>query len=399
MREESLTTAHWTQQPAQWRDLQELLDVKEIQFPSIHQSHVEDWWKCKRYYALRHRFGLVPKGVPEARAPRLGRFYHSFAQDYYLGKDVAYTEARLHSDVEDLVAALEDAEAATGIMEGAINSTTVREQCQRDIQLAKAMLMVFASTYPLDVDAVEVLAVEASLTARIKDVAVPLEGTVDLMIRDKKSGEVWLVDHKTTSRNPLQRASTFSFEIQPAIYKILGETHLKSVGIPPRCLVGFIHNVLRTPAIQFGREDRDYTTVEHVLKSGPRKGEVEIRKEYEGSPRFENFLKRVTDWYRGEGDYADAGDRGRAPPLVQSWVRFDTGGIAPDDMAILMEVGKAAKVTPDPIRFYRQRTGCYAYETKCPYLDMCQSHCSLWPSIVKDRFTQSMGDHHESTTR
>ena len=384
----SLTTAEWTDKPAQWPDLMALLRVKRMFTPTIHQSHVEDWWKCKRYYALRHRFGLVPKGAPEARAPRLGRFYHSFAQDYYLGKDVAYTESRLHREVEQVAEAMEAREAESGVLEAGGNSQTYREQCYRDIQLAKAMLLVFAATYPLDTQRVEVLAVESRMKATLRGLKVPLEGTIDLMIRDKDSEEVWLVDHKTTSRNPLHRASTFSFELQPVIYRVLGEAHLRSVGIPPDRLVGCIHNVLRTPPIQFGREDREYTEVPHVLRSGPRKGETVVRREYTGPPRFDMFLKRVTEWYRGEGQYADAHDRGRAPTLVQSWVRFEKGGVAPDDYAILEEVSRAARALPDPIRYYRQRTGCYAYETKCPYLDLCQSHYSLWPSLVEERFVQ-----------
>lgn len=391
----SIVLADWTQEPAQEKDLLELLGLLAMRKPELHQSGVEDWWRCKRYFALRDRLGLRFKGTAPARAPWLGNLYHSYAQDYYLGRDVQYTEARLLKQTEETRSELEAQEDKDGMPESSRNSQTFYEQSVRDIQLAKAMILVFIATYPFDPTATEVVLVEQKLTATIPGVPVPITGTIDLMLRDRASGEVWLVDHKTSSRNLLHRAESFSFEIQPAIYKILGEQYLKSVGIPPRCLVGFVHNCLKVPGIQFGRDDRDCTEVEHTLTRGPRKGEVEIRREYEGVPRFENFLKRVTDWYKSEGRYASGSDtRTSDPTLLQSWVRFDTGGIAPDDRAILAEVGRAYKVVPDPIRFYRQRTGCLAYQQRCPFLDLCKSHCRLWPLIVKEKYVQNLDGEH-----
>lgn len=129
---------------------------------------------------------------------------------------------------------------------------------------------------------------------------VPCAGILDRLIEDPRTGNIWIVDYKTTSRLPSERARTCSYEFQAwhymhAVEQVRGE-------LP----AGIIHVIVQKPGIRIGREDRPYTEHLHTLRSGPRKGQQEVRREYLAEePDPDLYFERVARWYTGQGEYAD----------------------------------------------------------------------------------------------
>ena len=76
------------------------------------------------------------------------------------------------------------------------------------------------------------------------------------------------------------------------------------------------HVAVQKPTINFGSKDRDCDLIEHELKRGPRKGQIEIRRNYHGEPKYKNYLKRCEDWYLSEGEYEDLAPERVGDPVV-----------------------------------------------------------------------------------
>jgi hypothetical protein len=136
----------------------------------------------------------------------------------------------------------------------------------------------------------------------------------DLLLYNEGTNQVWILDAKTCSVAPSVRLATCPIEFQTLHYMAAawylmdpdkGATLQEFYGLPKNAtLGGMIHAAVQKCPLEFGREDRPFLEKEHTLLRGPRKGQVEIRREYEGEPTFENYLQRQGEWYTGSGRYS-----------------------------------------------------------------------------------------------
>jgi len=141
---------------------------------------------------------------------------------------------------------------------------------------------------------------------------------IDQLIYNEKENTLWDHDTKTTSQNPRQRLSTVSIEFQSLHYGSVIRDALglgllqRHFGLPDDVKFGGrLHTAVQKPTIKLSDKDRDCEEYAHVLKSGKRKGQIEIRRTWSGEPRLDNYLKRCQDWYLGQGIHID-----RAPEVV-----------------------------------------------------------------------------------
>lgn len=141
---------------------------------------------------------------------------------------------------------------------------------------------------------------------------------IDQLIYNEKENTLWDHDTKTTSQNPRQRLATVSIEFQSLHYGSVIRDALdlgllqRHFGLPDDVKFGGrLHTAVQKPTIKLSDKDRDCEEHDHVLKSGKRKGQIEIRRTYSGEPRLDNYLKRCEDWYLGQGVHID-----RAPEVA-----------------------------------------------------------------------------------
>lgn len=195
---------------------------------------------------------------------------------------------------------------------------------------------------------IEVLAVEQTISATLKQLytsAPMLCGTLDVAFCDNKTGEVWIEDHKTCSEAPALRAQGLTFDTQARCYRYLwNNAH------PRTPAVGFVHNILMKPSIRLKKNQT-----------------------------YEEYYKEVDEWFAT----TLAGEPGKVP-LLRSRVRFHELPLLtnPESGRLVQDAALWANYEPSLATFYRNRKRCVQYQKVCPYMDLCESDCKMWPSIL-----------------
>lgn len=149
---------------------------------------------------------------------------------------------------------------------------------------------------------------------------MPLVAQLDRLALDPRTNTLWIMDYKsvdgTKIANVTSRLLTIPFEFQTLHYMtvakaLFDEGHFHrayNLGSTVR-FGGMAHITIAKPTIEFGLNDRDCEIVLHTLKSGPRKGQIEERRNYgDGAPRWPNYVKRCISWYEGSGEYLEKKD-------------------------------------------------------------------------------------------
>lgn len=363
-----------------WKQkLRELSGLRSHQ-AVISQSAATDYYKCPRKFAWRHRFDLHRKRQRPSKPLTIGSLFHELMAAYYTGESQDEAAIRLGRKIGDWIQEIWNSVELNGQTPWGEDPGSVQAELEQDLLTARVLANVFLRKYQLDRDRYEVRRVESRLTVRQKAIPVRMEGTVDLLLRDRREGGLWIVDHKTTSDPPMVRIQTAGFELQPRIYRLLVQ------GLYPEEEVrGFVHNVIRKPDLKFCGLDRDFTEREYEITRGPRKGEKELRREYEEVPKFGNYLRRCSEWFEKQSE------EGTDPPLLQSWLAFPPGGQDTELLVMLMELGRACRATPTLEGF--PRTGacthsCTARGGTCEYLPLCSGHPDSWPALIEETYEQ-----------
>lgn len=106
-------------------------------------------------------------------------------------------------------------------------------------ELGEHMCRAYCLEYPND--NWEVLGTELPIKADVPGTMVTLTGTLDLLIRDKDTGRVWAVDHKTYKTFPTQDQLSFDDQMTAYLYILSQEPYLSQFGR----VRGALYNMLR----------------------------------------------------------------------------------------------------------------------------------------------------------
>jgi len=221
----------------------------------------------------------------------------------------------------------------------------------------------------------------------------PLLAQLDRLMFNPRDNTLIIPDLKTTSKSPRVRLASCPWEYQNRLYTHIVESLLEDgtlqahFKIPPQTrLKAFVHIALRKPTIALGPADRDFTTHEHTLRSGPRKDQIELRKEYVGEPRWANYLERVKQQFYGTGEYENLAEFRKTDPSVNfSWTWVST--ITDDDRSEFRQftnaIYKLATARPYPVLFPRNGANMETWNDVDILAPFYATHPSQWPAIIR----------------
>ena len=325
---------------------------------------------CARMFLYSERLGLRLKSYESA--PSRGSMYHSLLHHYRIGGSLARGQAAVQAFVVEESLRLKGLAGPDGLLPGGQDVATVMSNLQQDCNLAVAMAEAFVGVYPFPFEAWEVVRYtpEKVMSEVLYDWVVdgtPVRVRFDCVVRNKTTGEVWVVDDKTTSLDPVVRAASLSFGWQTLLYTAVMRGVLTESSGEGGTLAGVCHNVIRTPTIRYCGKDAS----------------------------FEAYVNRVSQWYRDEREKNPA-----RPPILQSWTRLKADdGLSPEFLRKLKAQHKAHRSLPRLPLFPRNEKACFHYNRPCPYLDLCQSDSPGWPRLLDAKFEVRFREDEEDEPR
>jgi hypothetical protein len=229
-----------------------------------------------------------------------------------------------------------------------------------------------------------------------------------LMVQKTDKGHaLWIVDPKTCSGSARDRLQTCPIEFQTCLYLTMAhrlvyhynETDvlphptmvpviekLEALGVPRGTLyvAGMIHVAVRKCPLVFGMKDRPHEEYEHRLKTGPRRGQIEIRKKYlsdEPSPLL--YGKRCHNWYFAEGEFTHLRDEHEQdPPVNMSIVYFD-GSVVHQAMQMVVPIAELAQREPDPLCFMKNHKGVQDFSGNLTkFAPFYLTEYTEWPNLI-----------------
>lgn len=224
----------------------------------------------------------------------------------------------------------------------------------------------------------------------------PLVCVLDKLIYVKPTRQLWILDLKSTSKVPSVRLLTAKEEFQTQHYLYIlrcaleqGLLHKAFPNLPPDISVaGMLHVAVQKCPLRFDkRVDRPYIDIEHVLQSGKRKGQIEIRREYTSDePSYDLFLARCRDWYLGQGPYVtEEIERKLNPPVNISYSPITD---VLDDNGLEQYTAKVDYLCslynrpPEPRLFIKNVAGLQYDDELADLSHFHLTHPALWPEVM-----------------
>ncbi len=304
----------------------------------------------------------------------MGTIVHKILEALFLGKEpedaLAVCQSLLASEQTRLIA---DAGPDGFLSTGEALEATLKK-LEEDYHKARATGLVFWNFVPFAKDQYEVMRtpdgtpmIELLLEAEYPGLSRPIRMPCDLALRDKGTGEVWIVDYKTTSFDPKKRAIPTKISAQIAIYRLVLQSHFDAWHETGQCekttVVGSMHAIIKKPGIKFCKKDAN----------------------------FQAYIERLVQWYKDK-DAADPLN----PPLILDPNRFTKPLMTRELFGRLKQYCKACQASPNIDSFYRVgESACMQYNRICAYMPLCNSDPTMWPDIVRDKYEVSFREDKE----
>jgi len=321
---------------------------------------------CKRMFLYEYRFGIKPKSLDSALT--MGSLVHLVLASLFQGSTKEVALAAAEASLTEYKAKLTGWVDRFGFLPNGKDLKSSLVRLDEDYHKAVAMAFCFWHYCPFPSHEWEVLKdpdgkpmVEQLLMIEAGD-AYQLRTPCDLVLKNKRTGKIWIADFKTTSFDPMIRSIPTKFSIQLKLYRLVLQMHLNSWG-RGEVVAGSIHALIKKPTIKFCAKDDS----------------------------FEAYIQRVITWYKDLQE-KEPGN----PPLMRDPNTFQ-GPLIDAELAVRLENYQKFSTTEnfDLGVFYRNDSACLKYNRACPYMQLCNSDPSMWPLIVKDRFQISFREDEE----
>ena len=336
---------------------------KDVRKPLIRSSPLACLEHCPRKFLYEYKLGIKTRRYESALT--MGTIVHKILEALFTGQKpteaLTVCERLLAKEKERLI---EDS-GTDGFLTTGEALDPILKKLDEDYQKARATGLVFWQFVPFDSTEWEVLRdpdntpmIEVILECEYPGLSRPFRCPCDLVLLHKPTGEVWIIDYKTTSFDPKVRAVPTQIGVQMKLYRLVLQTHLDSwfeAGLAPkRTVVGSMHAIIKKPGIKFCKKDAD----------------------------FNAYIDRLVQWYKDK-DETDPDN----PPLILDPNKFKGPLMTRELWGRLKQYCMAANAVPNVDHFYRAgESACMQYNKICPFMKMCKSDPVMWPDLVEQAF-------------
>lgn len=154
-----------------------------VQENTVSITQIREFLTCEQRYDYRYNQLLSPRIYQ--RALEFGSIGHKFLEEHY----VALKEGRSLSIVETLEKIKQDRIAQE------MDAFTL-QKFETDLFMAYGMFQAYTTYYKSDTEKWEILLAEDMLSLPEKINGLTFRGKPDLIVREKNSGFIWVIDHK-----------------------------------------------------------------------------------------------------------------------------------------------------------------------------------------------------------
>ena len=329
----------------------------------------------------------------------IGGWAHTFLQLYYSDNRQQRYDSKLLEHLKTID------EVAKAIRMTATQKQEAREAATNDSLLAQAIVDT-AFHIPLGSPdrTIHKLLLENNPSCRVianeLQLKLPFKKThlgaqLDLLLYDEEHHTLRIPDLKTTSATPRVRAETCPIEHQTLHYlKVVNgclPELIERYNLSPKTRVrDMIHIIVQKPpsSMRMCGKDRDFTEYEHTFTRGQRKGQTEIRRDYEGEPKPENFRQRIRDYMLGEGEYTGhAIDRTDYPMAEISYTTYEKIDHRSwlDYNRITDRIYRMATTEPHPENFTRDSNAMIDRGQLTPYALFYRLPVAAWPDLIRNK--------------
>jgi len=324
--------------------------------PYLHSSNIKLSRECERKFFFEQRLGLRRPGSLHLPFLR-GRMYHLMAASLYEGDTVEEASSRVRGIALAEIRDTGKHVSSTGrLYDGrsweAVEKTAI-DQCDQAIAAAAA----YYKYHPPNTDRYQVVAIEEAADIRVKGVARIIRGRLDLAIYDTEKDEIWIEDHKSSSKAPYHTAQAYKIDHQVNLYRLLALALF-----PDTPVVGMIHNVVQMPTIRFSGKDQGV---------------------------YANYLNRVEEWYEAKIVESSVPGQETESPFFRHRYRFPSSFVSEDFIQELQRTSKMANCQADIDKFPKCGNAftCTGFMEShiCPFLSLCSNeNKSSWKQQVED---------------
>jgi len=335
-------------------DLSKMTEVREV---SLRSTGMSDCERCPRYFLLRHRAGLVPRGH-SADARFRGDILHRIVAEVLRGQTQAQAEeaanARMTKMSQDVVDSLTD----SGYTPAGKTPEEAIKSLETETKVAIAMSRAYCKFFGIRPWWVDILTDQDGLVASrplpiyqasveryihiAKVGGCEKTGTLDGILLDESKRELYVLDHKTCGRDIVQYIRTLPLATQTLLYPQLADA-VHSHGLR---VAGIVYNVIHTPTIRCCKTDDN---------------------------DLDKYAKRVEQWY------ADNFNTVMAQTIIRPSPELEVLSTQRLNCAIHY------CTAPPKLKNFPAFGGpaCNAYNSLCPYINLCTIDTALWPEQLE----------------
>lgn len=342
----------------------------EPKVPTLRSTGLRTLHECRRKFLWSEHYGLR-RGV-KAQPLRIGTYGHHMLVASFRGQS-------LPSAFDDMAELLADEKKAILAHAGAGDRLeALFSQMSEDLQKAYAMVCTFLPYYPIPVD-VQVLATELFFELRVPRLRTLVQGQIDLVLRNRTTGKITLVDIKTHGIKTTIRAATNVFDAQTHLFYTLGLRALLGA-----CDADDPTLLSPIPEEFSGLSVDDFTSIEYFLLKKPT---IKCCKtdDYD----LGNYLRRVRRWYDKQTK-----ENPKEAPFAVSFQSIKGSPLRSEEaQRLLHDYDLAAQHDPTDLDWFYKTgnyTQCAGLFGTCAYLDLCRTDRARgqWPVMIDQTYRQ-----------
>jgi len=339
---------------------------------------------CERKWFLKYRLGVVLRGGSYKEAADLGTIFHRFMLEGAEGegKVLAWVNEwrlRLHKQIS----AGEDLDG---------NLARTSNKLSELYNIAEAMARIFREKYP---QPEWFKTIGREIKHEFTYEGVLLSGTLDKLLLDTRTNNVWIRDYKSTGRALMAIFAGAPWRVQGRIYRLLAEDYLFH-SVPDLGKTTVTEEQLEKAVAPFLSMDQKTlnsivpVNVQGFILDGIKKPGIKLcRTDIANAKKWnvseaEAYLRRVKEWYKETEGKDDA------PVMKSMGVMYTEARVTPELEKVLSMFRKyQADVTLDPMAYSRDPSGreCFAWERQCEYYDLCMRDPKNWDDLFEKKYT------------